>query len=309
VTSTDQLVLFAPGSVTVNAGGTLSVTGIADGIVGTSAGTITVASGQTVTITDGAASSFSGVISGGGSVTKAGAGTQTFAGANTYSGGTVITGGTLAISNPTALGTGNIAVGTGATLSSTVAFAVPTGATLSGAGTVTSTGNVTVNGGSTIRGGAPGTTGTLSVTTPVLVSLSDGTTAARTETTFSPTANSLIAVSGIVNFSSPSTSAPKYVYDVRSLGLTLNTPVTGTIMTATGGFQVNGVAAPNGMTFVQGTDFVLTSPDFPSFANVSLAVGGSGNALILSFTPVPEPTTVFGLAAGGMLLFRLRRRA
>jgi autotransporter-associated beta strand protein/T5SS/PEP-CTERM-associated repeat protein len=319
VAATTTMALFATGTVNVNTGGTLSINSLSDGAVGSS-GTVNLASGTVLTIADGTftdssatpitgPATFSGVIAGAGGIAKNGTGVQNLAGANTHSGGTTVNGGTLGISNANALGTGNIAVNTGAILNSTVAFAVPNGAVVSGAGTITSTGNITMNGGSTLRGGAPGTTGILSITTPTLVALSDGTTPEKTEVTFSPSANSLVAVNGIVNFNSPGTSAAKFVINVRSLGLTPNTPVTGTIVTATGGFQSDGTGPiPSGTAFTQGTDFVLTSPDFASFTNVSLTVAGGGQSLVLQFTPVPEPVTLLGVAAGGAFLFRLRRR-
>ena len=50
------------------------------------------------------AASYSGILSGGGSVTKLGTGTQTFAGANSYTGGTILSAGTLQLSGAGTIG-------------------------------------------------------------------------------------------------------------------------------------------------------------------------------------------------------------
>ncbi len=64
---------------------------------GSTGGTVTVASGQTLTVAESGSQTFSGVIGGAGGLTKSGSGTITLDGASTYSGGTTITAGTLSI--------------------------------------------------------------------------------------------------------------------------------------------------------------------------------------------------------------------
>ncbi len=64
---------------------------------GSTGGTVTVASAQTLTVAESGSQTFSGVISGAGALTLNGSGTMSLAGANTYSGGTTITAGTLSI--------------------------------------------------------------------------------------------------------------------------------------------------------------------------------------------------------------------
>ena len=93
---------------------------------------------------NGASASYSGVLSGSGSLTKVGAGTQTLTGANTHSGGTSIRGGALTAGSAGALGTG--AAVNDATLNLTAGAVTYTGlsAALSGAGT----NNVTLDTGS-----------------------------------------------------------------------------------------------------------------------------------------------------------------
>jgi fibronectin-binding autotransporter adhesin len=63
---------------------------------------------------------YSGVLSGGGSLTKTGTGTQTLSGLNVYAGGTSVTGGTLSLGSITALGTGTLTIN-GGSLNSNVA--------------------------------------------------------------------------------------------------------------------------------------------------------------------------------------------
>ena len=64
----------------------------------------------TVGSTDNASSSFSGTITGAGSLIKAGTGTLTLVGPSSYSGGTVIQSGVVIIDSATALGPGNVSI-------------------------------------------------------------------------------------------------------------------------------------------------------------------------------------------------------
>jgi autotransporter-associated beta strand protein len=100
-------------------------------------------------------SSFSGVISDcgsggcgfgvvavtGGALVKAGTGTLTLSGANTYSGGTTVNAGTLVVGNSSALGTGNLALAAGTTLSFAggTSFNVGNTVTIAGDPTITTT--------------------------------------------------------------------------------------------------------------------------------------------------------------------------
>ena len=75
----------------------------------------TTGNNHTLTITSGSATQ-SGIISGSGTVTKTGGGTLALTAINTYSGTTTVSDGTLGITNASNLGTGNIAINTGGTL-------------------------------------------------------------------------------------------------------------------------------------------------------------------------------------------------
>jgi hypothetical protein len=183
---------------------------------------------------------------------------------------------------------------------------VNAGGTLGGAGTVA--GPVTVNPNGTIRGGAPGTTGTLTVTGDLTtVAGTGGQGAGRLVVTVDPTTASRVAVGGRVVFSNPPSNDP-YVIQIDGPGLTQGTSYTRTIVSAAGGFFDNATPLPPGTPFTQGTDFVLTSPNFPAFSNVSLAVGPTGQDLVLTFTPVPEPGHVLLVCAGAAGLVLRRRR-
>ncbi len=98
---------------------------------------------RTLTVTNTADTTLSGVVGDGGSGTgalsKAGVGKLILAGANTYGGGTVVNAGTLLVNNTTGSGTGSGNVGV-------------TGGTLGGTGTIS--GSVTVSGTGTLAPGA-----------------------------------------------------------------------------------------------------------------------------------------------------------
>ncbi|WP_412050891.1 autotransporter domain-containing protein [Hoeflea sp. Naph1] len=142
------------GSLTKSGTGTLTLTGANSHTGGTtiSGGTLQIGNGGTVgslsgNITNNSALvfnrsdalSYTGDISGAGSLTKAGAGTLTLSGANTHTGGTTVSGGKLVVNGSTGAITLN-------------------GGTLGGSGTI---GSVAANSGSTI---APGNSiGTLNV--------------------------------------------------------------------------------------------------------------------------------------------------
>jgi fibronectin-binding autotransporter adhesin len=96
--------------VTVSAGATMNFTNISDTIKGLSgAGSVSLGS-ATLTLSNLATDTFSGAISGTGSIVKRGTGTQVLSGANTYSGATTVAGGTLRIGGNTNLGNTNTTI-------------------------------------------------------------------------------------------------------------------------------------------------------------------------------------------------------
>ncbi|MDX2186227.1 MAG: autotransporter-associated beta strand repeat-containing protein, partial [Opitutaceae bacterium] len=143
----------ATGGITVNTGSTLAVG--AGGTTGSVSGAI--ANTGTVVFNRSDALSYSGIISGTGSLTKQGAGTLTLTGANTYTGGTLVSTGTLkgdaaslqgAITNNASVTFDQSSVGTYAGDMS------GTGSLLKqGASTLTLTGANTHSGGTTVSAG------------------------------------------------------------------------------------------------------------------------------------------------------------
>ena len=108
-------------AVTVNSGATFNLNTYAD-TVGSIAGTgnIALGSGALTTGADGTSTTFSGIISGTGTLTKSGTGTLSLSGTNTYTGATTISAGVLSIQSADALGnasnTSNTTVANGAAL-------------------------------------------------------------------------------------------------------------------------------------------------------------------------------------------------
>ena len=124
---------FGTGTVTIASAGTLSTGGInlslgglADGSGG--GGSLTMPANAPLTIgSDNANTSFSGSISGSGSLIKTGGGTLTLLGSNTYTQGTSITGGILAINSTAAINAASPSPLTfsGGTLQSGASFTLP----------------------------------------------------------------------------------------------------------------------------------------------------------------------------------------
>jgi autotransporter-associated beta strand protein len=229
--------------------------------------------------------------------TKLGAGTLTLSGNNTYTGGTTVSAGALRVNNTAGSGTGagSVTVNGGT-------------AVLGGTGIIT--GAVAVRGGGDL---APGNSvGTLTVNNTVTFGDSTGSGNAGTfhvelgGTSTSDVLN-VTGPSNVLNFVTTGGAAGTGVF--VDFGLISGNPFTNlqtytyTIATtaSTAGVKVNGLET-NPLTTVAITE------NYAGPATFSLS--RSGNNLVLSFTPVPEPafvTAVFaaGLAAAG----GLRRRA
>lgn len=148
---------FATGTVVdVGASGVLNLGQSTD--IGTLTGAGAVATGGYVLKLTGPGGTFSGAITGTGSVLVAGSGTATFSGTNTYTGDTTVTAGTLLLSGGSAVSDSSaVSLSSGSTLQ---LGADETIASLSGAGTVVLSGNILTVGASgastTFSGGISG---------------------------------------------------------------------------------------------------------------------------------------------------------
>ncbi len=164
-------VLSGTGNLTVT-GGSLSLTGANtySGSTIISAGSLTgnttslpgnITNNATLVFDQASAGTYTGIVSGSGSLTKTGAGTLTLSGANTYSGGTTVSAGTLQ-GDTTSL-VGNIA--NNATLVFDQATTGTYAGNLSGTGSLTKSGvgTLTLSGANTYAGDTTIAAGTLSV--------------------------------------------------------------------------------------------------------------------------------------------------
>jgi fibronectin-binding autotransporter adhesin len=272
--------------------------------------------------TGGDKTQMTGIISGSSStdLLKTGTGTLELLGMNTYQGNTLIQGGTLIVGNGGTIGTnasggtGNIVVGSGATLA---------GVTVSGGDPMTIFGNgsssVIVNPGGAIRGGNPtfagDALGVLSTNSNIVINSSATANgilrveAARTGAN-AATSSLISTTTGIFNLNP---GGNKFTIDlVNNAASPLFAGESYTITLASvgtaGNFQLNG-SSLGANAPISASNYTLQSSAF-AFSGSSLSIDSTGMNLELSFTvaPVPEPTTVLAIAAGALGLGGLVRR-
>ena len=281
--------------------------------------------GSTLTVTNGLGTTFGGGVTGSGSVAKQGAGTLTLTGANTYTGATTVAGtGTLALSGSGSIaGSKTVTVGTGSTLGvsgvtgganfdpTSAQFALASGQTLQGTGTVN--GGVTVRPGASIRGDSGTGTGTLTVAGALVL---QGAAAGG-----GATLNSVVSDNGTgtpdhstvgaatVNLAIDTTNKFNLVLAQGAAYLPQGVQYLDVLATTTGGIRLNGGSPLSPNTTIDPVTYTLTGQGGLILGPVyQLAVDGTGTVLLLSFTPVPEPATVLGVAAGVLGVAGLVRR-
>ena len=269
----------------------------------------------------------SGAITGSAStdLLKTGTGVLELSAINTYLGNTLVQGGTLVVSGT--LGDPNSSIRTGNVV-------VGKGATLAGAGGVLpdqftpEIKSVIVNPGGTIRGGTPVTAtgsehiGTLSINSNLTINsvgTDKGTLQFEASRIGANNADaSKIALAGGFNLNLNPGGSQFIVELVQSSAttpLTLGETYFATLASVGPGghIQLNGSNLAGGTT-IDHTNYLLQSSAFPFDLGYTLQVSGNdddGYQLGLTYKPmpVPEPTAVFGIAAGVLTIgARVRRR-
>jgi autotransporter-associated beta strand protein len=278
-------------------------------------GSVDLRGNSLVTGGDNSSTTFSGFISGTGSLIQQGSGTLTLTGFNGYSGGTTVTSGaTISVGHNNALGTGavtgaggtldiqsGVAIGNLAILTGDLTLRVGSGVgsyngTFSGAGVLTKTGAGTL-----VLGGGPNTFGGLVVSQGTLradgalslgtgtVTLNGGTVQAGTAGTFSNSAFQIKAAGGSLDTNG---------HNVTYAGAISNAPgASGGGLTKTGAgiLTLTGTSTYSGGTLVaQGTLKAGGTNVFSAFSTYTIATGA-----VLDFNGFNQ--VVGGLAGAGQL--------
>ena len=256
------------------------------------------------------------------------AGTTTLSAASDYSGGTVISGGKLIANNPQALGTaavtlsgGTLGLGTGITLNNPVTVNGGTLNTTGGAfgGTI----SFGPNGGTLAGTGAFNSSVNIGLNVTLSPGNSPGAIAFTSGLTFSNGGSYLFQVQD------PAGAAGSG-YDTVNVTGTLAFPATGSFAFKIQSLDANGnlgllasvnaaqvyqltLATATSITNFNPSVFTLDTTGFASSfgsGTFSLGLNGAGNALLLNFTPIPEPSTLALLAVGlgALALTAYRRR-
>ena len=248
---------------------------------------------------------YSGIISGAGSITKVGSNTQTFAGTETYTGATNVNVGKLLVSG-SLTSTGSVSVGANATLAvnglvNTAATITSTGGTVQGQGTIGTVG-ITTSGtlapGFTVVNNNPGT---LTSTGSVTLDSSSAFNIRLGVANLSGTdGDALSATAGTVTLNSATLNITP--------GATLANAPAGTlynIIIGAAGATTNGLGTTNffGNAVPTGGIGTITSGQYTF--NVIYGTDGStsgtplvGNDVTLQLTSVPEPQTWAMLLSG-----------
>lgn len=234
---------------------------------------------------------YSATISGTGNVTKTGSGTLTFTSANTYSGGTTISAGTLLVNNTSGSGTG------------TGTVTVQSGASLGGTGSIA--GLTTINSGGFLRPGtSPG-----QLTFNGGLNMSAGTyiweLAALSEAGPGTNFDQIVVTGGTLTLGG--TSAVTLDFNLLPLALQPSAPTPDPFWHSSRQWVIldwTGSGNP-GQVFS-----TITNPTFVAGTfSLSIGTGANSGDVLLTFTPIPEPSTIALLGVGGVAMaWRVYRR-
>jgi len=282
----------AASAFTIANSGTLNLNGHSQVIASLAgSGSVMLGSGTLTAGGNNTSTTFTGETSGTGSLTKAGTGNFTLARAtgNSYSGGTIVNGGTLTVNNAagSATGSGNVTINTGGTFA--------------GAGIIA--GDLVLNSGSKVAPGlSSGTIGTLSV----------GSSTWNGGGTYVVDLASATGAPGVASDLILSTGA------LTGNASSLNTFVINVVGNPTG-FNGNQnyswmiASFDGGLGTLNTSSFSVSTVNFlGNMMGGTFAVDLQGNQFVnLTFTAVPEPSTVALGALGGVGLAAgmIRRRA
>jgi autotransporter-associated beta strand protein len=246
----------------------------------TLSGNVGIAAVRTLTVSNTAATTLSGVISGAGgfNINNTGGGSLTLSGANTYSGGTTLTAGTVAVGNNSALGTGGLTMG-GGTLQAggTGARTLANAATLTADSTITgvTTNDLTLNNTINLNANLLTVNGAGNVTLSNAISGIGGITKAGTST---------LTLSGANTYSGTTTLTAGTVIAGTDTALG-----TGTLTMGGGTLQAGGAGArtlANAVTLTASSTITGVTSNFLTLSNTIglgdsiLTVNGAGNVTL-----------------------------
>jgi len=274
-------------AVTINSGATLDLNNVNEAI-GALAGAGNVTLGAaTLTVSNSAAATFSGVMSGTGALVKLGAGTLTLSGVNTFSGGATINAGAISVKADNDLGaSGGPVTLNGGTLTASAAFNSARRITLgSNGGTLSLSGNVTLS--NTISG--PGALTKLGSKTLTLLGTntylggttnSAGTVSISSDAQLGDPGGVLTIGAATLSTSGSFTSARNVSLNTGTATFTIGTGVTNTL---------NGIISGPGALTKKGTGVLLLGGSNTYTNTTTVSAGtlrmGANNALS-ALTPV-----------------------
>jgi autotransporter-associated beta strand protein len=272
---------------------------------------VSIATGTTLTINQATSSTFRGQIQGTGGIAKSGTGTLRLETAGSFTGGTTITAGTIDVASTGALGTNaitlngttaNLKVESSVTLANSLVFG-GAGGRLSGHGTFSSS---VVLGTNSVVG--PGSSiGTLSFTNGLTIASGGSYEFEMQDALAGPGVGwDFVQVSGPLTF----TATPIAPFTLNLLSLNSSGASGNPANFGSGNSYSWAIASATSFVGFNPAATSINTAGFTSSLNGgAFSLSTSGNNLLLTFTPVPEPSTWVLLLAGlGIVGIRKLRR-